>query len=102
MQINSLKELDLRLEKVLGAGLGPSAPTTQSDSAFSEALDRARVAVVAPHRAASKAVNEFAAGNNSIHETLIAVEKADISLKYMMNILNKLLDAYREVMQMGA
>ena len=48
------------------------------------------------------AVDQFSQHRRNIHETLIAVEKADISLKYMMNVRNKLLDAYREVMQMGA
>ncbi len=102
MQINSLKQVDLRLERGLGSGLGPSLSPGDRDNVFPEALERARLAVVEPHQAAAAAVNRFAGGENSIHETLIAVEKADISLKYMMNIRNKLLDAYREVMQMGA
>jgi flagellar hook-basal body complex protein FliE len=47
-------------------------------------------------------VQQFENGRRNIHETLLAIEKADISFKYMMNIRNKLLDAYKEVMAMGA
>jgi flagellar hook-basal body complex protein FliE len=36
----------------------------------------------------------------NIHETMLAVERADMSLKLLMQVRNKLLDAYREVMRM--
>lgn len=36
----------------------------------------------------------------SIHEAMIALEKASISFKAMMQVRNKILDAYQEVMRM--
>lgn len=36
----------------------------------------------------------------SIHEAMIALEKADLSFRTMMQIRNKILDAYQEVMRM--
>jgi flagellar hook-basal body complex protein FliE len=69
---------------------------------FGEALARAGAAIVEPEREAAAAVQQFENGRRNIHETLLAIEKADISFKYMMNIRNKLLDAYKEVMAMGA
>ena len=102
MAIQALKQIDLQLEKKRSRLSDSSTPSAGSPDAFSEALARAAAAIVKPHQEAAGAVDQFSQGRRNIHETLIAVEKADISLKYMMNVRNKLLDAYREVMQMGA
>ena len=37
---------------------------------------------------------------SSIHEAMIALEKAGISFQVMMQVRNKILDAYQEVMRM--
>lgn len=43
----------------------------------------------------------FAAGNtDNIHEVLIAGEKADIALQFTLQVRNKILDAYTEIMRM--
>lgn len=50
---------------------------------------------------ADHAVKELVAGRSkNIHETMLAIEKADTSLKMMMQVRNKILDAYREIMRM--
>jgi flagellar hook-basal body complex protein FliE len=38
--------------------------------------------------------------NGSIHATMIAMEKADLSLRTMIQVRNKVLDAYQEIMRM--
>ncbi len=38
--------------------------------------------------------------SGSIHEVMIAMEKADISFRTMMQVRNKLLEAYQEVMRL--
>lgn len=44
---------------------------------------------------------EFAAGlTDNIHQVLIASEKAEIALQFTMQIRNKILDAYNEIMRM--
>lgn len=50
---------------------------------------------------ADRSIKEMVSGRNkNIHETLLAVERADSSLKLMMQVRNKVLDAYREIMRM--
>lgn len=50
---------------------------------------------------ANQAIHELVAGRSkNIHETMLAVERADTSLKLMMQVRNKVLDAYREIMKM--
>jgi flagellar hook-basal body complex protein FliE len=45
---------------------------------------------------------DFATGkNNNIHEVMIASEKSGISLRFLIQIRNKLLDAYQEIMRMS-
>jgi len=47
---------------------------------------------------ANHAVQQLALGNKeSIHETMIAVEKASVSFQMMMEIRNKIIDAYKEL-----
>ena len=39
-------------------------------------------------------------GKGDLQETMIALEKADVSFRLMMQIRNKVLDAYQEIMRM--
>ena len=49
------------------------------------------------------AQQELATGRNgNIHETLIAMNKASVSFKMVMEVRNKVISAYQEVMRMQA
>ncbi|UQZ89770.1 flagellar hook-basal body complex protein FliE [Deltaproteobacteria bacterium Smac51] len=49
------------------------------------------------------AQQELASGRNgNIHETLIAMNKASVSFKMVMEVRNKVISAYQEVMRMQA
>jgi flagellar hook-basal body complex protein FliE len=39
-------------------------------------------------------------GKGDLQETMIAMEKADVSFRLMMQIRNKVLEAYQEIMRM--
>lgn len=48
-----------------------------------------------------KISEDFAVGKtDNIHEVLISIEKADIALQFTMQVRNKILDAYNEIMRM--
>lgn len=50
---------------------------------------------------ADKLADEFAAGKiDNIHQVSLAAEKADIALQLTLQIRNKILDAYSEIMRM--
>ncbi len=50
---------------------------------------------------AADQVAKLAAGKvDNIHQVMIAIGKAEISFDYMMEIRNKLIEAYREIMRM--
>ncbi len=49
---------------------------------------------------AGESIDKLAAGEiNDVHDVMVAVEKASTSFELMMQIRNKILEAYREVMR---
>jgi flagellar hook-basal body complex protein FliE len=50
---------------------------------------------------ADEKIEELAAGKQTdIHQTMIAVEKAGVSFELLMQIRNKLISAYDQIMRM--
>ncbi|ODS30376.1 MAG: flagellar hook-basal body complex protein FliE [Candidatus Scalindua rubra] len=50
---------------------------------------------------AGESIDNFAAGKvENVHEVMIAMSKAEVSFKFMMETRNKLIDAYKEIMRM--
>lgn len=50
---------------------------------------------------ADVAMQKLASGeSNNLHETLLAVERAEIAFKTMNQVRTKVLDAYKEIMKM--
>ena len=50
--------------------------------------------------AESKQVDLMVSENKDIHGTMLALEKADLSMRLMLQVRNKLVSAYEEVMRM--
>lgn len=65
------------------------------DSVINEALSR----VSQVQEDVEKAVNELATGGD-ITNAVLAIEKADMSFQVMVEIRNKLLSTYEEIMRM--
>ncbi len=49
---------------------------------------------------ADRSVEGLVTGRGDIHETMIAVEKADLTFNLMVQVRNKLISAYEEIMRM--
>lgn len=89
----------------LDAGIAPgvAAPGAAAPGApsFGQALDAALESVSRVQNESDEATRLFAMGREiDLHTVLLQVEKADLSFRTMMEVRNKLLDAYREVMRM--
>ena len=87
------------------AGTQPAIPlpSTQpsEDTSFTDILQRAVESVNETQKEADTAARNFAIGEaESLHGTMIAVEKADITLRLFTQLRNKVVDAYQEVMRM--
>jgi flagellar hook-basal body complex protein FliE len=81
----------------------PREGQTKAGSAggFSDALFKAVAEVNNLNDNANKAIlNVQAGGTDNLHETMIALEKADVSFRTMMTVRNKMMEAYQEIMRM--
>lgn len=73
----------------------------QQDSSFQETLKNFYYDVNHKMKEADQMTQEFAVGKrHDLHEIMIASEKANISFKLLLQIRNKLLEAYQEVIRM--
>lgn len=78
-----------------------SSPVKGADTGFANSLDKAINDVNALQVAADQKTEDLATGKSTnLHETMIAVEKADIALRLMVQVRNKMIDAYQEIMKM--
>jgi len=75
-------------------------PTKGGDS-FATLLHNYIDQVNHDEKAAGKAAVALASGDSkNTSETLLAIQKADLSFQMMMSVRNKLVDAYREISRM--
>ena len=90
---------------IQAAGVAPESPATvaphTAQKGFVDLLQQATEQVNRAQQAADKAAQDFALGNTpDIHDTIIAIEKADLSLRLLTQVRNKAVEAYQEVMRM--
>jgi flagellar hook-basal body complex protein FliE len=80
---------------------GVLSPAQPSGDSFSTMLGKMVGEVNASQINAADAVNRLQAGDNvSLHQAVIAMEEANVSFQLMVEVRNKLLDAYQEIMKM--
>ena len=68
---------------------------------FSNVLGRLVGEVNAKQMAAGEAIHGLHSGQNvSLHQAMIAMEEASVSFQLMVEVRNKLLESYQEIMRM--
>ena len=90
------------LEK-LSPGILPNSVgvTNTAPAGFDKLVTGLVNEVSAKQAAASESVNGLLSGRNvSLHQTMIAMEEASISFQLMVEVRNKLLESYQELMRM--
>lgn len=76
-------------------------PIAKVGSDFSKVIQSTIDQVAAAEHQGDNAIAELQSGQaKNLHEVMISVEKADISLKMLVQFRNKALQAYEEVMRM--
>ena len=93
----SLADLDQ-----LSPGLSTqSLGATQTGGSFQNVLGDFVNEVSAQQSAGADAVNGLLSGKNvSLHQAMISMEEASVSFQLMVEVRNKLLDSYQELMRM--
>jgi len=78
-----------------------AAPPATSETGFQDALMQALSQVQSLNAEAQTSVEQSLAGNElTMVESFTAVREADLALRLMIQIRNKLLDAYQEIQQL--
>ncbi|HMV06217.1 MAG TPA: flagellar hook-basal body complex protein FliE, partial [Accumulibacter sp.] len=69
---------------------------------FAQILENSIAQVSQTQQQAEAMAANFAAGNNSenLHEVMLALQKASLSFQEMVQVRNKLVSAYQDVMNM--
>src|SRR5882762_2934788 len=90
------------LEKLSpGLLLQPIDTATAAPGAFEKLVGGLVNEVSAKQAAAGEAVSGLLSGQNvSLHQTMIAMEEASISFQLMVEVRNKMLESYQELMRM--
>ena len=74
--------------------------TKETQPGFGEALDRLVGAVTASTNTANVAVGKMLDGSGEVHEAMIAVQQADLTMQLAVQIRNKIVSAYQEMSRM--
>jgi flagellar hook-basal body complex protein FliE len=89
----------------LGDGISiipePAAPRGAKPSEFVEALSRAIGSVDQLQTAADQQATALAEGSGNLHETSIALAKAEVGFHLMTKIRDRVVDAYQDIMKMS-
>ena len=91
------------LNKVSGLStadlLGKSNTNNQTDgSGFADALKKSLDDVNEMQKSGEKAMSDLATGQvKDLHQAALAIDKAEISMKLMLEVRNKALNAYKEI-----
>lgn len=82
-------------------GASPAGATTGTGKSFADTLKEAVGNVNELQKSSDIATQNLATGKtDNVAEVMIASEKADIALRVMVQMRNKIIDAYQEVMKM--
>lgn len=104
MPISSIADVTRIVAGAVGAPAAPvagGAAAKAEGPSFGAILEQSLAQVSSLQSAADQAIGRLAAGAApSLHETMLALEQADLSFRLMMQVRNKIVEAYQEVLRM--
>ncbi len=99
---DEIQKMGFSIPGINGAIPGATKVTPAVGENFGSMLGQMLSQVETANRQADSAVQGLLTGEaQDIHSVMLAVQKADLSLRMAMEIRNKLIDAYQEVMRMS-
>ena len=92
---------DLRAASAVAQGKSPTAPAA-GGADFGQALKAAIDQVSAAQQQAQQLTQEFASGDSNVNlqDVMVNLQKASLSFQQMVQVRNKLVTAYQDVMNM--
>jgi flagellar hook-basal body complex protein FliE len=78
-----------------------AAPSAETGQAFGEILSSAIGQVESSRNDAARSVEKFLSGEgDDLHSTILASQRADLEFQMFMQVRNKVVSAYQEIMKM--
>jgi flagellar hook-basal body complex protein FliE len=90
----------LPLVKPSGPGAVTPAAGETAGATFGESLHNLLSSVDGSTGAANSAVSDMLTGTGDVHQAMIALQRAEMTLELTIQIRNKLVQAYQDVMRM--
>ena len=91
----------LKIQNLPQVAAGINGKVQQNDNAeFGKIIKGAIEKVDRLEKNADQSVVDLLQGKASIHETMIALQKADMSMQLLLNIRNKVIESYQNIMHM--
>lgn len=93
----------LRATADLAAGKSTSSAQASEGADFAQALQGALAQVSQAQESAQQMAQQFSSGdaNVNLQDVMINLQKANISFQQMVQVRNKLVTAYQDIMNMG-
>jgi flagellar hook-basal body complex protein FliE len=76
-----------------------STPTPSNPTSFGKLLNEAIQQVKDVEKGSQGELQKFLSNESDLHSVMIALEKADLSFQVMMQVRNKIVSAYQEIMK---
>lgn len=93
--------IDAISSSALGSISGLAAPPAPAAAGFGDALTKLLAAVDSSAGEANAAVSNMAQGTGDVHEAMIALQRSEMTLQLTVQVRNKLVQAYQDVMRMA-
>lgn len=100
METKGIDQVLAQLRTTAASAAGKPVPGAEGD--FSAALKAAIDQVNQAQQEGAKLSEKFAAGDNetNLHEVMLSLQKANVSFQEMIQVRNRLVSAYQDIMNM--
>jgi flagellar hook-basal body complex protein FliE len=88
------------LENLTGKGLKPEKVVHDPLSDFKKVMQGSIQEVNSLLNQADRTTQEMVLGKQDIHQAMVNLEQANLSLRLMLQVRNKMISAYEEIMRM--
>lgn len=86
---------------VTGAILAPSTAASSSGAGFQNVFEKAIAGVQDLRQTADQGIERFLAGEGEeLHSVVMATQKAEMAFELFLQVRNKVVSAYQEIMRM--
>ncbi len=98
--------MDMRITGLGSPGLYPTPEiatpaTRETGGLFASLMNQGMSEVSQQHTQANQALEDLAFGrSDNMHQAMLRIAQADLSFRFLLEVRNKLIDAYQEIMRM--